>query len=219
MEQEKELVVDCDEPEIRYCDVSLLTRSSARNIAYLIPAEESDSGLVETFVWSNIGSGMPSQAYHDRWWRICDVPKSAVPEEVNAVLKRHELSLLAIARSYGGTKWNGNNHVGQWSLELEAMDTVRQFIERDMDNVAQYWTADEWFSQSDISQIVDGRPLEQIVDETINKGLREDAHLEDLDVRTYILDTARNWLIDNDDPEIDDTDDATLRERLIKLTT
>ncbi len=204
--------------KVSYGDTSVLRMSGAQNVVYLIPASENPHGdLPHVFVWSNVGAGTPERAWHRRWISLGTVPESAVPDEIESVLRAHEDEILALADKYQGTKWDGSNMIGQWDLTWDdECEPTR--LEDALREVPQYWSASDWYQPVTLHEVVtDDRDLDTLVSEEADAARENDAYLSEDSIRTWIMDQAQDWIDRHDDPDADDERDAALRVRLEKL--
>ena len=201
---------------MRYGNMDLVQTSGANNSVYLIPA---DGPASEVFVWGTVGAGCPEPAWHHRWLCVCRVSATAVPDEVEAVLRAHEAELVELAGFYRGAKWNGNNHVGSWGGEADRdrMDRLCEKIGEAVGSARTYWEASDWFAPVTLYDVVtsDLELGELVANEVANANA--DAALDADDVRKWLLGAAAKWLEKHDDDADDDERDAKLRERLQNL--
>ena len=128
------------QPKIIYPDASELEPTGDWRVTlYLIPAEESESGVPGILASVSVGNGgCPEPAWHDRWKCIGRVPEDAVGESVLAMLGEYESDLLDLAAAYEGSQWDGNNHVGSWADDGVSLDLPWH-------DVAQWWDPWDWF--------------------------------------------------------------------------
>jgi len=201
---EKKLSIgDCDPADV----------SGANNVVYGIPASERDDGVPHVFVWPGYGGGCPEKAWHHRWLYLGKVPQKAVAHEVENLLESHEEAILAKLDRYGGTKWDGSNLIGQWPEEVDYEDPDELALA--LQGVATYWDASDWFAPVSIDQVATCDSLAEQVEHEGNEAVANDAHLDEDEVKEWLLSAARNWLDQHGDDEDEDEDDnPELRTRL-----
>lgn len=111
--------------------------------------------------------GIPMSAYHRIDRRILTVSPSSIPSSVHRAVASVADKLEFLVSLYGGSEWNGNNHVGQWSEEAELLyDCIQE--ELASSEIASYWDAGDWFSPIIPTLRAEwkaGKTAEQIIDE------------------------------------------------------
>ena len=201
--------------DVDYGDMEILNISGAHNAVYLIPAEMNDT-IPQVIVWGCIGSGQPEPAFNNRWFYVCSVPHTAVPSEVEKVLRHHEDILLELSGCYEGTIWDGYNHRGSW--DIANLEPYLAEIQELMNEVPAYWEASDFFRPVSISDIVyNDLSLSEIISREVSLGAQAAMYLEADDVKDWLIATAEKWLADNSDQEDLDEDDELLYDRLTAL--
>lgn len=198
-------------------DCSVVSISGAQNCVVGIPAAETDDGIPHVFVWGSVGAGCPERLYHSRWLDLGSVPATAVPDEIEHVLARHQDAIVERLAAYQGTKWTGSNHVGVWSPDHDPYAEPDE-LARDLQGVATYWDASDWYAPVTIAQVATCDSLEEQIDHETTEAVLNDGHLDWDDVERWLLDAARHWLdtheLDDDESESESDEQAALRARL-----
>ena len=202
--------------DVEYGDMEPMNISGSNNTVYLIPALTNETSP-QVFVWSCIGSAQPEPAFNNRWYGVCSVPRTAVPSEVEKVLRSHEELLIEINSFYDGSEWDGHNHRGSWA-DPDNLDKLTAVIQEAMDEVSTYCEASNYFQSSTLSSVIfDDLPLSEVVEREVNLGTSYGMHLESDDVRDWIISSAVDWLNKNSDLEDLDEDNELLHDRLTTL--
>lgn len=203
--------------DIEYGNMEPTTSSGASNVVYLIPAEDNNS-IPKVFVWGCIGSGQPEPAYNNRWYQVCHVPNTAVPSEVEKVLRNHEELLIEISSFYEGHSWDGHNQKGSWGKEPEPLEYLSFIIAEAMELIPTYWEASNFFQNINTAGIVyDASTLSAIVAREVESGTKSGIHLDSDDVRDFIISSSVDWLNKNSDLEELDEKEVLLYNRLTDL--
>ena len=114
---------------------------------YLIPAEETNDETPKVITWSNVGAGCPEPAWHSRWLSLPSPSLDYCADSLLEILELQEDELVALAECYEGSHWDGNNHVGSWSEDCDA-------IEIDVE-CETYCDASDWLGGNSGREIVD----------------------------------------------------------------
>lgn len=202
--------------DVEYGDMEPMNISGSNNTVYLIPALTKETSP-QVFVWSCIGSAQPEPAFNNRWYGVCSVPRTAVPSEVEKVLRSHEELLIEINSFYDGSEWDGHNHRGSWADHAN-LDKLTAVIQEAMDEVATYWSASDYFQPVNVEGIVyDDEPLSAIVAREVSLGAGSEMYLESEDVEEWITSSARKWLDKHPDSEDLSEKEIIVHKRLTKL--
>lgn len=119
--------------------------------AYLVPAEESESGQPRIYLFPNVGSGWPMMSHNARHLCLGSINVNFVAESLVEKLESQEEKLLEIAACYNGTVWNGNNHIGQWADADWIDETIHQL---DLECEC-YGDAGDWMGNESSASICD----------------------------------------------------------------
>ncbi|NIU03783.1 MAG: hypothetical protein GWN29_05020 [Gammaproteobacteria bacterium] len=140
--------------------------------------------------WAMFGPGAPPSVGYGRA-RIVDLPRGAVGEHVEGIVRSEEFRALAEALCdlYDGAEWDGSNHVGVWSDPDRAAE-LEQELEALFAIVPTYWLACDWMSQTWHAEeaagirarLAEGESLGDIASEAVEDATRHDAYLDHDDV-------------------------------------
>lgn len=170
---------------------------------YLVPAAETEDGIPRVYSFGRVGAGTPEPAYHGRHLTLADLPRSSVASEVRDCLLAHVDELVALSEAYEGSSWDGHNHVGSWSDDVDY--AYARFGEL-IGGLPQYWDAGDWFS-GDPSGVVDGALACGSLDEAVTREIDNasgTAQLEREDVRRALRALIEERVEDLEDSDEDD---------------
>lgn len=177
---------------------------------YLVPAAETEDGIPRVYSFGRVGAGTPEPAYHGRHLALADLPRSSVASEVRDCLLAHVDELVALSEAYEGSTWDGHNHVGTWSEDVDY--AYARFGEL-IGGLPQYWDADDWFS-GDPRGAVDTALLCDSLDDAVEHEIdnaSNTARLEREDVRKALC-----ALIEERVEDLEDSDDEDDQAELAK---
>jgi len=176
--------------DIHSGDETICSVSGTQVSLYLIPADETSSGVAKVTTVRNVGPGCPEPAWHSRWHCLGNLSVDFIAESLVEVLESQRDTLEQIAASYLGSEWDGSNHVGRWREWLDG-------IEIDLE-CETYWPASDWLGQTtleetarDVLDLGDGT-IETAVDEILHYA-EGTARLEESDVEAVVRDRLDDY--------------------------
>jgi hypothetical protein len=186
------------------------TVSGAHASAYFDPSK------FEVYEFSNVGSGWPMMAHHNRHFCLGSIPLELADAESLAESVRELESLLAIVADGYEEHWDGSNHRG--TLTEPANEALEQACEAFQDATAgatTFWDAGDWFSPISgevAEEILAADSLESWAKDAIDCADVENAKLRLSDVLSYGDERLRmaveEWQGQVDDCEGDLDEDA-----------
>jgi hypothetical protein len=153
-------------------------------------------------VYRAIGNGVPERVWHNRALILSITSANAELGSVEGALREQEELIAQIFSIYGGTRWDGNNHVGIWpkpaaQYDQSPADTLVEAISEAINAegaTKHYWDAGDWLS-----------PAKPDVMAGLRSALRE---REDGDLEQAIAEYAREEISDADADVILDEDEV-----------
>jgi hypothetical protein len=130
---------------------------------YLIPADETNSGVAEVTIFRNVGPGCPEPAWNNRWHCLGSLAVDFVADSLVEVLESQRDTLEHIAASYLGSRWNGSNHVGRWA---ESVDDIQIELDCETYCPASDWLGCDWPSVD--REILSAESLESMAEDIVD---------------------------------------------------
>lgn len=144
---------------------------------------------------------------------------AVVSDSLEGWLRDHESELRALAACYEGAYWDGNNHVGRWSDDLDEL--LGAWEEQLSDaitshDIHQYWDAAGWFAVGDphrglcvalsvVDEAIEAGDIETYAAGTVASHRADiGVHMEQDDVERvirYLLEQELEQLVEWDLPE------------------
>ena len=120
--------------------------SGANNYLILEPEQES------LYTWDNVGNGTPINVWNNLAIMFT-LPNNYVAEGLKGFVQENLELFQALAETYEGTTWDGNNHTGQWNEKCQALEQeIRNALADDA--IPTYWEAGDWL-YGDIGSCID----------------------------------------------------------------
>lgn len=182
--------------------------SGAKATLYLDP----ENRRVYTFGY--VGNASWPVAAHNRiHTSIGAVPIETVPDSLETWIEANASAFEALIDEYEGSKWNGSNHIGQWTEEaVEAAETLDLLLNEAVNSneIAQYWDADDWFSSDPegvISAAIETGSISESVEREVSDAEFNGAHLDPEDaeraLRALLKSRVENATADENIPNIE----------------
>lgn len=158
--------------------------SGAKATLYLDPEDR------RVYTFGYVGNASWPMAAHNRiHTAVGNVPTTTVPESLEEWIEANIEAFEALTDEYKGSKWDGSNHIGQWTEKAVEVSEALDMLFTDAlnnDEIASYWDADEWFSGDPYSvigaAIADGS-IKEAVERECNDAKSNGAHLDPTTLR------------------------------------
>lgn len=149
-------------PEADELDTAHAEENSGYQVSlYLVPAEENDGEVPRVASHSGYGNiGTPMLAFNGRWAPIASYGPQVVGASVREMLEEISDVLVAYAKRYEGTEWDGSNHKGMWDLDdlyegegFFASQVAFPLVDSWNKNehlISHYWHASDYFGPAGI---------------------------------------------------------------------
>jgi len=183
------------------------TCSGSKATLYIDPEDK------QVYTFGYVGNASwPMKAHHRIHMSIGTVPLSTVPDSLKTWIEAHSDEIEALIAEFQGTKWNGNNHIGQWSDDADQLqETLDQAFQEalNQNEIHQYWDAEEWYSGdpgSVIDAAIEAGSIETAVENELDNAQMNGAHLNRDDaeqaLRALLNSCVENRVGDKDVPKV-----------------
>jgi hypothetical protein len=103
------------------------------------------------YIFETVGSGWPMRAHNGIVRGLLTIPQDAIPDSLADAVSGMIDRLIDICVRFRGTKWDGNNNVGDWGDEdgddFEKDDLADlHYQDECLRQIVCHWDAKEWFA-------------------------------------------------------------------------